>query len=156
MFPTCFPLSQPRFPYKVWRWQPGLEVEESHINQETVQRSCLEALGQCRGAVWRNWWLIYNDSNRIQSLARCSQPGQPNPSTCLQQYPRRFLLKNGILHRRRADQRRGTLEQLVLPSSLRPDVPREDRDYINHCERCTVVPCFRKKKGDMILGMVVW
>ena len=23
------------------------------------------------------------------------------------------------------------------------------------CERCTVVPCFRKKEGDMMLGMVV-
>jgi len=56
----------------------------------------------------------------------------------VQQYPRRFL-KNG-----QADQRRGTLEQVVLPSSLRPDVPREVRDYISSCERCTVVPCFRK------------
>ena len=67
----------------------------------------------------------------------------------VQQYPRRFL-KN-----RQADQRRGTIEQVVLPSSLRPDVPREVRDYISSCERCTVVPCFRKKEGDMILGMVV-
>ena len=73
----------------------------------------------------------------------------------MQQYPRRFLLKNGILRRRQADQRRGTLEQLILLSSLRPDVPREVRDYISSCERCTVVPCFRKKEGDMMLGMVV-
>ena len=48
-----------------------------------------------------------------------------------------------------------TLEQLVLPSSLRPDVPREVRDYISSCERCTVVPCFRKKERDMMLGMIV-
>ena len=27
------------------------------------------------------WWLIYNYSNRIQSFARCSQPGQPSPPT---------------------------------------------------------------------------
>ena len=41
----------------------------------------------------------------------------------VQQYPRRFRNgKNGILHRGQADQRRGPLEQLVLPSSLRPDV----------------------------------
>ena len=33
--------------------------------------------------------------------------------------------------------------------------PREVRDYISICERCTVVPCFRKKKRDMMLGMVV-
>ena len=54
-----------------------------------------------------------------------------------------------------ADQRRGTLEQLVLPSSLRPDVRSEVRDHISSCERCTVVPCFRKKEGDTMLGMVV-
>ena len=72
----------------------------------------------------------------------------------VQQCPQRFL-KNGILRRGQADQRRGTLEQLVLPSSIRPDVPREVRDYISICERCTVVPCFRKKERDMMLGMVV-
>ena len=84
----------------------------------------------------------------------------------VQQYPRLFL-KKGVLHRRQADQRRGTLEQLVLPSSLRPDVLaslhddmghqgykrtmellrprvywpamyREARDYISSCERCTM------------------
>ena len=65
----------------------------------------------------------------------------------VQQYPRRFL-KNGILRRGQADQLRGTLEQLVLPpSSLRPDVPGEVRDYISSCERCTVVPCLGKRKG---------
>ena len=32
--------------------------------------------------------------------------------------------------------------------------PREVRD-ISSCERCTVVPCFRKKEGNMMLGMVV-
>ena len=38
-----------------------------------------------------------------------------------QQYPRLFL-KNGILRRKQADQRRGILEQLVLFSSLGPEV----------------------------------
>ena len=73
----------------------------------------------------------------------------------VQQYPRRFFLKNGILRRGQADQRRGTLEQLILPSSLRPDVPRKVRDNISRCQRCTAVPCFRKKERDMTLGMVV-
>ena len=74
----------------------------------------------------------------------------------VQQYPRRFRNgENEILRRGQADQRRGTLEQLVLPSSLRPHVPREVRDYISRCERCTVVPCFKKKEGGMTLGMVV-
>ena len=64
----------------------------------------------------------------------------------VQQYPRRFL-KNGFsVVGMQADNRRGTREQLVLPSSLRPDVPREVRVYISSCERCTVVPCFKKKK----------
>ena len=41
----------------------------------------------------------------------------------VQQYPRRFRNgKNGILRRGQADQRRVTVQQLVLPSSLRPDV----------------------------------
>ena len=86
--------------------------------------------------------------------AKPSDTKERSTRALVQQYPRRFL-KNGILRRGQADQRRGTLEQLVLPSSFRPDVPREVRDYISSCERCTVVPCFRKKEGDMMLGMVV-
>ena len=76
--------------------------------------------------------------------AKPSNMKERSTRALVQQYPRRFL-KNGILHRGQADQRRGTLEQLVLSSSLRADVPREVRDYISICERCTVVPCFRKK-----------
>ena len=49
----------------------------------------------------------------------------------VQQYPRLFL-KKGVLHRRQADQRRGTLEQLVLPSSLRPDVLASLHDDMGH------------------------
>ena len=33
--------------------------------------------------------------------------------------------------------------------------PTEVRNYISICERCTVVPCFRKMEGDMMLGVVV-
>ena len=74
----------------------------------------------------------------------------------VQQYPQRFRNgKNGIVCCGQADQCHGTLEQLVLPSSLQPDVPREVMDYISSCERCTVVPCFRKKEGDIMLGMVI-
>ena len=46
----------------------------------------------------------------------------------VQQYPRRFLKNEFSVVGMQADQRRGTREQLVLPSSLRPDVPREVRD----------------------------
>ena len=62
------------------------------------------------------------------STAKPSNMKERSTRTLVQQYPRRFL-KNGILRRGQADPRRGTLEQLVLPSSLRPDVPREVRDY---------------------------
>ena len=86
--------------------------------------------------------------------AKLADTKEHSTQALVQQYPRRFL-KNGILRRGQADQRRGTLGQQVLPSSVRPDVPREVRDYISSCERCTVVPCFRKKEGDMMLGMVV-
>ena len=78
------------------------------------------------------------------STAKPSNLKERSTRALVQQYPRRFL-KNGILRRGQADQRRGTLEQLILPSSLRLDVPREVRHYISSCERCTVVPCFRKK-----------
>ena len=64
--------------------------------------------------------------------------------------PEEWLLRRG-----QADQRRGTREQLILPSSLRPEVPGEVKGYINIYERCTVVPCFREREGDMMLGMVV-
>ena len=66
----------------------------------------------------------------------------------VQQYPRRFLKNEFSVVGMQADQRRGTREQLVLPSSLRPDVPREVRVYISSCERCTVVPCFKKERGQ--------
>ena len=89
------------------------------------------------------------------STAKLSNMKERSTRALEQQYPRRFLLKNEILRRGQADQRRGTLEQLILPISLRPDVPREVRDYISICENCTVVPCFRKKERGMMLGMVV-
>ena len=88
------------------------------------------------------------------STAKPSNMKEHSTRALVQQYPRRFL-KNGILRRGQADQRRGTLEQLVRPSSLRLVVPREVRDYISIYERCAVVPCFREREGDMMLGMVV-
>ena len=91
----------------------------------------------------------------VASTAKPSNMKERSMRALVQQYPRRFL-KNGILRRGQADQRRGTLaEQLVRPSSLRPDVPGEVRGYISIYERCTVVPCFREREGDMMLGMVV-
>ena len=88
------------------------------------------------------------------STAKPSNMKERSTRALVQQYPRRFL-KNGILRRGQADQRRGALQQLILPSSLRPDVPGEVRGYISIYERCTVVPCFREREGDMMLGMVV-
>ena len=87
--------------------------------------------------------------------AKLSDIKERSTRTLVQQSPRPFL-KNGILRRGQADQRRRAHQQLVLPSSIWPDVPREVRDYISSCERCIVVPCFGKKEGNMKLGMVVW
>ena len=154
--------------------------------------SCLEALRQCRTAVWRHWYSVEELSGAegteavrgdlhdhqasptmmadlqlqqhdpILGPVLAAWPAKPSDTkerftrALVLQYPRRFQNgKNGILRRGQADQRRGTLEQLILPSSLRPNVPREVRVYISSCERCTVVPCFRKMEGDMTLGMVV-
>ena len=47
--------------------------------------------------------------------AKPSNMKERSTRALVQQYPRRFLLKNEILRRRQADQRRGTLEQLILP-----------------------------------------
>ena len=67
--------------------------------------------------------------------AKPSNMKERSTRASVQQYPRRFRNgKNGILRHGKADQRRGTLEQLVLPSSLRPDAPREVWDYISSCE----------------------
>ena len=46
--------------------------------------------------------------------AKPSDTKKRSTRTLVLQYPRRFL-KNGIVRRGQADQRRGTLEQLVLP-----------------------------------------
>ena len=54
--------------------------------------------------------------------AKPSNTKERSTRALVQQYPRRFL-KDGIIRRGQADQRRGGLEQLILPSSLRPDVP---------------------------------
>ena len=98
--------------------------------------------------------------------AKPSDTKERSMRALVQQYPRLFL-KRGGLHCRQADQRWGTLEQLVLPSSLRPDVLaslhddmghqgyertmellrppvywptmyREAKDYISSCKRCTM------------------
>ena len=55
--------------------------------------------------------------------AKPSNMKERSTRALVQQYPRRFRNgKNGILRRGQADQRRGTLEQLILPISLQPDV----------------------------------
>ena len=53
--------------------------------------------------------------------AKSSDIKERSMQALLQQYHRLFL-NSGVFHRRQADQSRGTLEQLVLPSSHRPDV----------------------------------
>ena len=43
---NLLPLNSPSpLPYKTWRLRAGLEVEESHTDRQTVERSCRGALG---------------------------------------------------------------------------------------------------------------
>ena len=72
----------------------------------------------------------------------------------VQQYPRRFL-KNGISRRGQADQRRGTREQLVLPSSVRPDVQERSETTSAAARGALWCHALGKKEGNMMLGMVV-
>ena len=51
--------------------------------------------------------------------AKLSDTKERSTRALVQQSPRRFL-KNGILRRGQADQRRGTREQLILPISFSP------------------------------------
>ena len=51
--------------------------------------------------------------------AKPSDTKERSTRTLVLQYPRRFL-KNGIVRRGQADQRRGTLEQLFCPGGGRP------------------------------------
>ena len=51
--------------------------------------------------------------------------------TLVKQCPRLFL-RDGVLYRRQTDQRRGVLEQLALPSALRPDVIAAVHDKMGH------------------------
>ena len=84
MLPTCFPHSLPRSPTKSGAairtgsrrvtHQPGDSVEELSGGTEAVR-------GDLATKLHLHWWLIYNYSNMIQSLAQCSQPGQPSPAT---------------------------------------------------------------------------
>ena len=65
-----------------------------------------------------------------------SWPAKPKPQSrpqrdLLQQHPRLFL-KDGVLYRRLQDPQRGTVEQLVLPSALKPDVLASLHDNMGH------------------------
>ena len=65
-----------------------------------------------------------------------SWPAKPKPQSRpqrdrLQQHPRLFL-KDGVLYRRLQDPQRGTVEQLVLPRTLEPDVLASLHDNMGH------------------------
>ena len=89
--------------------------------------------GCSRGCNWGGPQTVMADLQQLQQRdpvlgpVLAAWPAKPSDTkersmrALVQQYPRLFL-KKGLLHRTQADQRRGTLEQLVLPSSLRPDV----------------------------------
>ena len=78
--------------------------------------------------------------------AKPSDSKERSTRALVQQYPRRFL-KNGILRRGQADQHRGSLEQLILPSSLRPDV--QERSGTTSADATGALRCHAlgKRKG---------
>ena len=79
------------------------------------------------------------------STAKLSDTKERSTQALVQQYPRRFLLKNEILRRGQADQRRGTLEQLVRPSTIRPDV--QERSGTTSARGALWCHALGKKKG---------
>ena len=122
--PTGFTHSPPSFPTKFGGAgeRDWTEAEESHTNRETVLRRFLKA------QVADLQQLLQQDPVLGPVLAaKSSDIKERSMQALLQQYPRLFL-NSGVFHRRQADQRRGTLEQLVLPSSHRPDVLASFRD----------------------------
>ena len=130
-------------PLQTWRLRAGLEVEES----QPTRRQCRGAVRRHWDSVpelsgteavrggpdHRASPTLMADLQQLQQQdpvlrpvlaawpAKPSDTKERSTRALVQQYLRRFL-KNGILRRGQADQRRGTLEQLVLPCSLRPDV----------------------------------
>ena len=122
---NLLPLNSPSpLPYKSWRLRAGLDVEESWPtrrqcsgavwrHRQTVERSC-PALRQFEGT-WPPSF-TYTDgcfTTTATGSGACSLDSQPSNMkersmrALVQQYPRRFL-KNGILRRGQADQRRVT------------------------------------------------
>ena len=152
MLPTCFLYSPPCSPTKlalragleVEALQPTRRQCSGAVwrHWQTLQRSCQEALGQSSRAV-RHWgslrgpdhWasptlmadLQLQQQDPVLRLVLAAWPAKPSNTmersmwALVQQYPQRFL-KNGILRCGQADQHSGTLEQLILPRSLWPDV----------------------------------
>ena len=87
--------------------------------------------------------------------AKPSDTKERTTRALMPQYPRWFL-KNGILRRGQADQRRGTLEQLLLPSSLRPNVQERSGTTSAAARGALWCHALGKRNGDMMLGVVVW
>ena len=81
------------------------------------------------------------------STAKLSNTKERSMRALVQQYPRRFL-KNGILRRGQADQRRGTREQLILPISLQPDV--QERSGTTSASARDALWCHALEKGKGI------
>ena len=78
------------------------------------------------------------------STAKPSSMKERSTRALVQQYPRRFL-KNEILRRGQADQCHGALQQLVLPSSFRPDV--QERSGATSARDALWCYALGKKKG---------
>ena len=111
-----------------------------------------------------HWWLIHSYSNRTQPLARRSQPGQPSPPAWRNAPCGRWCSSTldssgtGRMGSSVGQAPLGRLTNVVVPLSswFCPAhfglMPQERSGTTSAAAR---VPCFRKKEGDMMLGMVV-
>ena len=80
----------------------------------------------------REWQLSDGTIGPVLALWPAKPKPQSRPQRNLfQQHPRLFL-KDGVLYRCLQDPQRGTVEQLVLPSTLKPDVLASLHDNMGH------------------------
>ena len=145
MLPTCFPQLRIPTPLQSWRggttvndlqceqlavdptptagvlgdtMAPVLPLDkEDEPDQTAVPKAATEVLPRLSLADLQ----LLQQQDPVLSPVLATWPAKPSDTkersmrALVQQYPRLFL-KKGVLHRRQADQRRGTLEQLVLPT----------------------------------------
>ena len=134
--PPCQPKSQ---------WRRSLPVNTSPLPQRRLSPACLQTPPprHQRAAHQSHPVCLQPDSVNASwataPLVQSSHCGLPNQSHKVdhnETYSNNILVsssvKDGVLYRRLQDPQRGTVEQLVLPSTLKPDVLASLHDNMGH------------------------